>query len=386
MNDIIDFLFICVRRIIGDDAETPSFPALTQEQWQVLYTISSRQDLAHIVALTIEQQEDNTFSGTLTPTLRKKFEQQKNMAIYRYTNQEFALSEIGEIFEKNQILYLPLKGSVLRAYYPEAWMRTSGDIDILIQEQDFERAKELLMAQCRFEYATKDKKDASFYRDECVHLELHTNLVKSNAVKCLQPEYIWGHVERDGFACKMRDEDFYMFHVEHMKNHYLTGGCGVRFFMDLWVLNHLPDKNVEKRMEALSECGLLKFERSVRHLSEVWFGEAKHTSLTKTMEDYILSAGVYGTIENWALVQEVQSEGKIKSVWRRLWLPYKSLCWSYPALEGRRWLQPYYEWKRFAKMIAEGRWHRSVTELKANRTVSKEQKKTTKEMLEELGL
>lgn len=122
------------------------------------------------------------------------------------------------------------------------------------------------------------------------------------------------------------------------------------------------------------------------HLSEVWLGEAEHTDLTKRMERYILSSGVYGSIENWALVQEVQSKGKIKSVWYRLWLPYESLCWAYSALEGRRWMQPYYEWKRFAKMIRERRWHRSVEELKANRTVSKAQKEMTKQMLKELGL
>ncbi len=145
-------------------------------------------------------------------------------------------------------------------------------------------------------------------------------------------------------------------------------------------------KNTEKRAEALRQCGLWKFERAAVHLSEVWLGEAEHTDLTKRMERYILSSGVYGSIENWALVQEVQSKGKIKSVWHRLWLPYESLCWAYPALEGRRWMQPYYEWKRFAKMIREGRWHRSVEELKANRTVSKAQKEMTKQMLKELGL
>jgi len=32
------------------------------------------------------------------------------------------------------------------------------------------------------------------------------------------------------------------------------------------------------------------------------------------------------------------------------------------------------------------RWHRSVEELKANRTVSKAQKEMTKQMLKELGL
>lgn len=219
-----------------------------------------------------------------------------------------------------------------------------------------------------------------------MHLELHMNLVKDDSLKCLSSESIWSHAKRQGSFCRMPDEDFYLFHVEHMKNHYLTGGCGIRFFIDLWILNHLLKYDVEKRMDALKKCGLLQFERVAIHLSEVWFGGAVHTKLTRSMETYILSAGVYGTVQNWALVQEVQNEGKLKSVIRRLWLPYEDLCWSYPALTGRRWLQPWYEWRRFTKMVAEGRWKRSVTELKANRDVSKGQKEKMKQMLKELGL
>ena len=50
-------------------------------------------------------------------------------------------------FEKAQIPFLPLKGSVIRKYYPEAWMRTSCDIDILVHDEDVGRAKEIQKAQ-----------------------------------------------------------------------------------------------------------------------------------------------------------------------------------------------------------------------------------------------
>ena len=40
---------------------------------------------------------------------------------------------------------------------------------------------------------------------------------------------------------------------------------------------------------------------------------------------------------------------------------------GYPIYkEGKKYIQPYYEAKRFFKMIADGRWNRSVQELKAN--------------------
>ena len=127
------------------------------------------------------------------------------------------------------------------------------------------------------------------------------------------------------------------------------------------------DKQEKKREEKLERCGLAEFEDAVRSVTEVWFGKAEHTELTHQVERFILAGGgVYGSVENWAIVQKVRNQGKLKSVIRRIWLPYEELCWSYPSLEGKKYIQPYYEAKRFFKMIADGRWNRSVQELKAN--------------------
>ena len=104
------------------------------------------------------------------------------------------------------------------------------------------------------------------------------------------------------------------------------------------------------------------------------------------MQNYLLSAGVYGTIDNWALVSEIKTKSKFKSIITRLWLPYEKLCWDFPNLEGKRYLQPYYELKRFVKMIASGRWSRSVAELNANRNVNFSQKQQIKKMLEDLEI
>ena len=43
----------------------------------------------------------------------------------------------------------------------------------------------------------------------------------------------------------------------------------------------------EAKIETFYEC--------VIQLSEVWFGESSHTSITSAMEKYILHGGTYGT-------------------------------------------------------------------------------------------
>lgn len=362
MEKTVKNMLQCLRNVIC--GENVPLAAMSEAEQEKFYKMSLAQDIAHLISSTVRKNEKNIISEKY----KKQFRQQENLAIYRYTCQDLALEEIRSVFEQQQISFLPLKGAVIRESYPEAWMRTSSDIDILIREEDYERAKNLLIEECGFLYESKDKKNANFYRDEYVHLELHFNLIKDRQTVEFSPEYIWKNVERDGYECRMSDADFYAFHIEHMKQHFMTGGCGIRFFLDLWILNHFEkDRKEEQRKEKLGRCGLTAFEEAVRSLSEVWFGREEHTELTRQVEKFILAGGsVYGSVENWALVQGVHNQGKLKSVVRRIWLPYEELCWSYPALEGRRYVQPYYEAKRFFKMILDGHWHRSVRELKAN--------------------
>lgn len=369
------YIIDCLRYVIC--GEEISLPELDPEQKKKVYKTAVRQDLAHLVSYAMRQQGF---------AVDKEFAEQENLAVYRYTHQMLALEEIGYLFEQEEIPYLPLKGSVLRAYYPEAWMRTSSDIDILVQEKDFERAKNILIKKARFEFEEDDLKDASLYRDGCVHLELHRNLVRDKVQDVFLSENIWKQMNRDGMHCTMPDAFFYCHHVEHMLRHFEIGGCGIRFFLDLWILNHRVEYDQVKRDEMLEQSGRKKFEEAVKHLSEVWFGGQTHTELTRKMERFLFSAGIYGTIENRALVHEVQCESKLKSVLVRLWLPYEELCWSYPQLRGRKYLQPYYEGKRFFHMILDGRWNRSVEELTANRKVDVKKKKEMGRMLEELGL
>lgn len=370
---------LCIRNVVC--GENVVLPELSEKEMEKLCLLAIRQDVAHIVSVALER------AGRMPQgESGEKLKQRENLAIYRYMNQDYALQEIGEAFSTHQIPHLPLKGSVLRAEYPEPWLRTSGDIDILVHEQDVKRASKVLTEECGFTREGGDKKDISFVRDECVHVELHLNLIRTDLIEALQTKEIWAHASNTGYQFLMSDEDFYAFHIEHMKNHFCTGGCGVRFFLDMWVLKHGRAFDENKRREKLRECGLETFEAAASALMDVWFAEGKHTELTYQMQQFILSAGVYGTIDNWALIQEIQKKGKAKSIWKRLWLPYEDLCWSYPFLQGRRYLQPWYEAKRFWKMIAEGRWNRTVTELKANRSWDDGTRQKVQTMLEELDL
>lgn len=172
MEKTVQNLLQCLRNVIcGEDVPLIAMSETEQEKF---YQMSLAQDMAHLISAAVGNGENHIISEKY----RKKFRQQENLAIYRYTCQELALEEIRTVFEQQKIFFLPLKGAVIRDFYPEAWMRTSSDIDILIRDEDYEKAKKFLTEECGFLYESKDKKNANFYRDEHVHLELHLNLIK----------------------------------------------------------------------------------------------------------------------------------------------------------------------------------------------------------------
>ena len=382
MSKIKTALFYSIKTVMF--SQTYPLPELSPEELEKLYQFAKMHDLAHLVAIALES-SSYPFPDEKT---KLKWIQEKNTAIARYTYQEYALAEIEAEFANSQITYLPLKGAVLRENYPEPWYRTSSDIDLFIHEEDFEKARERLTA-CGFEMKSHGKKDSVFSRDDFVCLELHTSLLSTNEkVELLNSENIWSRIETNDYKSKMQDADFYVYHVEHMKKHFVYGGCGIRSFLDLWLLNHknVNDDIFQKRQERLEECGLKKFEEGIRQLSEVWFGDRSHNQLTKQMEKYIFVGGIYGTVENWAKIQIIQNDSKIKSLWKRTWLSYEELSERYPTLKKYPYLQPYYEGKRLVTMLFERRLGRIMNEANANRKFDKEKRNQMQEMLDALGI
>ena len=149
MEKTVKNMLQCLRNVIcGEDVPLLAMSETEQEQF---YKMSFAQDIAHLISAAVRNDENNSISEKY----RKKFQQQENLAIYRYTCQELALEEIRTVFEQQEILFLPLKGAVIRGSYPEAWMRTSSDIDILIREEDYEKAKEFLTEKCGFLYESR---------------------------------------------------------------------------------------------------------------------------------------------------------------------------------------------------------------------------------------
>lgn len=357
---------------------------LTEEDMKSLYRFANRYDLAHLAADALEK------NGMLKDDeISLAFAKKKRMAIYRYVKLDTVKNEICEVFEKEKIEFIPLKGSVIREIYPEPWMRTSCDIDILVREEDLERASVVLREKCGYEQEMKNDHDISFWSQNRTHIELHYTLIAHKDEMDQILKNVWEvsyPSENSNYFFEMPDEFFYFYHIAHMAKHFQIGGCGIRPFLDLWVLNHCTEFDPEKRNALLKEAEISDFAKAAEDLSEIWFGDQKHSRLTKEVEDYLFKGGTYGSYSNKISAYLVKNGGKWQYLQSRIWLPYDKLKIKYPILEKHPYLMPFCEVSRWIELPFSGRLNPCIREVKVTKAVEEDSKTTVAPLLQQLGL
>lgn len=354
----------------------------TDEELAELYKLSKNHDLAHLVGNALIKND-----LIQNDEIKAKFQKQIMIAVYRYEKMNYELGRLRTALNEAQILFIPLKGSVLRQYYPEPWMRTSCDIDILVHDEQVDETAQVIVRKLGYNYEKKNYHDISLMSDSRVHLELHHSIKENKAnIDVLLAEYRRYTVPFEGYEYQFTNE-FFLFHqIAHASYHFLGGGCGIRPFLDIWVLNHRIDFDREKREKLLSDGGLDVFAKQAELLSEVWFGNAEHTEITKQMERYILRGGVYGTTANRVAVQQQKQGGKMKYALSKIFISYDVIKFHYPILQKHKWLTPIMEVRRWGKLIFCGHLKRTVKELKYNSTISEDAAVETRTLLKNVGL
>lgn len=373
-------LFALIRSAVSGEPLTEEEKALySEELLPALISVAKHHDVLHLVALGLK---NNALDHE-----NREIETEMFKAVYRYERINHEQKRICAALGRNGIDYIPLKGAVIRQYYPKPWMRTSCDIDILVHEEDAERAAEQLCTAFGYKYEEKAYHDISLMSPNGVHLELHFSICETmeNIDRLLSRCWEFSSQVSEHEYCFV-PEFFMFYHVAHIVYHFMYGGCGIRPMLDLWLLEKQISLDRNAYIELLKLCGIDRFAECLGELVTAWFGGGEHTSVTRQMESYILRGGVYGNVENMVTVQQQKRGGRFGYALSKIFLPYEKLRYHYPVLEKHRWLTPIMEVRRWGKLIFCGHAKRTLNELKLNSNVSKQEAEATRQFLSEIGL
>ena len=187
----IQILFALLRSAIRGTKLTESEQnSYSADVLQDLLKISAKHDVVHLLVLGLKQNE-------LIPKEHDDIEKYILKAVYRYERIRYEYDNLCSALEKAQIPFLPLKGSVIRKYYPEAWMRTSCDIDVLVHREDLENAISYLVSNQNYIEKERATHDVSLFTQTRIHVELHFDLVEEgraqNAIDCNNSPDVYLH-------------------------------------------------------------------------------------------------------------------------------------------------------------------------------------------------
>ena len=360
---------------------------LSEEELGSLYALSKKQDVAHIVGYALEKEKLLSHESSFFA----KFQKQQMIAILRQERLDYELSQIRGVLEAAKIRFLPLKGSVLRSLYPVAWLRTSCDIDVLVDEAQLDSCVALLCE--KLGYTTDGERnyhDISMYSSNGVHLELHFSIKENmDSIDKLLSE-VWSYavlIDEKEYQYRLTNEYLIFYCIAHMAHHFVNGGCGIKPFLDLFLIQKNIEFNLETVREFCSICNLQTFYEKVTELMHAWFEDKSKSDLILKMQSYILQGGVYGTLENKVITKQGISGGKFKYAWSRIFLTSKTLMNYYPCIKKHIWLTPFCQIHRWFKIFSNGhRFRQSVNELKSNNSISKENVTEMTRLLKEIGL
>jgi len=262
-------------------------------------------------------------------------------AIYRDAQMEYTRECLQEALLDASIPHIFLKGTVLKNDYPVPALRIMSDMDLLIREEDYEAldrvAKKLEAVQ---EFGDGNHKNYAFPGN--VLVEFHPNFLHhaSRVSTLVNPG--WQYAEEKDGKWHLTEEGFYLFHICHLADHFTGAGMGVRFILDTWVLRHLrktqPDRaKVESELERF---GILDFTRNIEALAETWFSGAETTPLMDELGEYVLSNGVFGTLDQSALNEVSLAGNRRKALLKRVFYPRAEMESRYPWCKGKPILLP----------------------------------------------
>lgn len=271
------------------------------------------------------------------------------------TNQQYYLEKIKEGFEAEKVRFLCMKGAYLKTLYPEPYMRSSGDLDIFVDDENTEKARDIMIklgfAVERFDHRLQDD---VYNLGDFVHIEIHRKLISN---KCPWDEKCQEIIERivpkkeGSYEYVMSPEDFYLHMIGHMAKHMKYSGCGIRMVLDIWVYLNRFKAVLDRKIldQRLKYCGLDIFEKEVVKLVDYWFNGKSADIKTKSLAKYIFESGIFGRAEQMLateMAEEMKGDGKkggvIKKLAKYTFLPYLNMCMIYPKLSKYPVLLPYY--------------------------------------------
>ena len=328
--------------------------AETGIDWNEIYRLSKIHNVTAVIAYE---------AGLLQEAFRPEKEiysilrQQLGYTVINYEEKLKAKKGISDFLDENNIDYMFIKGAILCNYYPIKEFRTSGDIDIIVRQSDFDKLKKAVFKAeekqkfCRLQ--TGDKNEISLSYNN-IHIEIHnTNGLDNDYFK-----NIFDISDHSGNEYFISDKLHLVYVICHIAKHFNYYGAGIRMFMDIDILaRHLDEETLLSALKICKQLGLDVFAKTCISICRYWFDTPintdydihKNSEIREIFENEVLNFGTFGkngkSLTDFYLIAGVSNSTnkkayKLKGIIRFIFPDIKYLKLRYSFLEKHEFLLP----------------------------------------------
>ncbi|WP_302162818.1 nucleotidyltransferase family protein [uncultured Fusobacterium sp.] len=326
--------------------------------FEKVYSIAKYHNIANMLFYAINKLEKKPNSEIF-----KRWKERYYKGISRDLIQKSELEKILNIFEKNQIKNIVLKGFELKKLYPKSDMRFMSDIDILISKKNAEKVS-LIMNELGYKTMSYGKeKDDIYFKEPIMNVEIHNALFNIHYKKYnsffKNLDEMKNLISKTKYQYNFSNEDFFLFLFIHTVKHYLYSGIGIRIVMDIYLYLKAKEKilNWDYINNSLQKLELLEFFKIFNHFTKTWFEDEKESEIDIEIGKYIFNSGTYGNTKNNRLnilfsAKEINiKKSKVKSIFSIIFPSLEIMQISYPILKKLPFFLPIFFIIRGLKVI-----------------------------------
>lgn len=255
--------------------------------------LSKRHDVENITFLSVDRLENKPNDALYLAWQEAYFKRLKHCAF-----QDMALDELIKTFTSKGIDCMPLKGSVIKNYYSSPDLRTMGDIDFLVREQNRQVIRDIMHSLGYEDDILDDGQVDGFKRGNLDYIEIHYDFSAKNHVYHETFTIDWDKLVQTDTSHLFRQtfEDLYFFNVGHYAKNMHNRGMGIRAVIDGFVLwDRMTEEQKQGILDRIEDIELSEFHNKLLQIADIWFDDKSDDGSTQVLQEYLLSKPTYSS-------------------------------------------------------------------------------------------
>lgn len=278
--------------------------------WDKIFNIAHKHSLSGVIYNMFKKQEK---ISNISKSLIAKEQVNYWTQIQKSINNDYEMKKVLETLSLKEIPHVLMKGYIIKNLYPDPDLRSMGDIDFLVKEEDIDKVHEVLVTLLGYEHL-KTVRAVRNYGKVGINLEVHTSIFYDDISEKIDYQgyfsRAWDNVilKEGNFTYEFNIEYHLIFLIAHLAKHLYNEGCGVRMFLDiaLYIKHYKGEFDWDYFWKEINKIELEKFTKNIFCLCSYWFKvETKEENLYleedffENITKYILNSGTFGkTVEN----------------------------------------------------------------------------------------